>query len=589
MEAATQFEHYQAEMYADRVKLMYRLAPASFLGTLISASILWVVMLEAVQLTSLNLWYALLMLASVGRYGLVKVYFGAPRKSGEGSLWAHRFVVLTALIGIIWGAGGVVLFHAGSLKHQMFLAFAIGIISAAEAISLSSFRIAYLMFLLPAALPFAFEMLLQGGAINVSTGLLALLLVGTMLGMSQRIYATINDTLKLRYENMGLVINLSVAKEKTEEINRQLTREVEERRHAEVVVRKSEQHLRLHIQQTPLAVIESDLEFKITEWNPSAEKMFGYARADALGREAADLVYTEGERVEAKKSLRQVLAGRNTANAVAANLTRGGGSIGCEWYHTPLVDPEGKIIGVVSLAQDITERQRVELMKQEFISTVSHELRTPLTSIRGSLGLVMGGVAGELPSQAQSLLDIANKNSERLLLLINDILDMEKIESGKMVFNLQPQELMPLVQQSLAANQAYAGQFGVRYELKSQAPRAKIRVDSDRLMQVFANLLSNAAKFSPRGDSVDVSVTRNGAAVRVAVADHGAGIPEEFRPRIFQKFSQADSSDTRQKGGTGLGLSITKAITEQMGGAIGFDSKLDAGTTFFVDFPELRE
>ncbi|MDP1678871.1 MAG: PAS domain S-box protein, partial [Candidatus Nitrotoga sp.] len=243
----------------------------------------------------------------------------------------------------------------------------------------------------------------------------------------------------------------------------------------------------------------------------------------------------------------------------------------------------------VAIIQDITERLKIERMKSEFISTVSHELRTPLTSIRGSLGLVAGGVAGELPPQAKVLVDIAHKNSERLILLVNDILDMEKIEAGKMELQFKSIELMPLLHQALEANCAYGELFNVSYELENDLPGIMVNVDANRLMQVLANLLSNAAKFSPAGDKVTVAVIVSGKRVRVAVKDHGSGISEQFRSQIFQKFAQGDSSDTRKKGGTGLGLSITRAIIEKMGGNIGFNSEPNVLTTFFIEFPIWEE
>lgn len=211
----------------------------------------------------------------------------------------------------------------------------------------------------------------------------------------------------------------------------------------------------------------------------------------------------------------------------------------------------------VAIVQDITEHKKIERMKNELISTVSHELRTPLTSIRGSLGLIVGGVAGELPPQVKALVDIAHKNSERLILLVNDILDMEKIEAGKMEFQFTSIELMPLLYQALEANCAYGKQFNVSYELENDLPDIMVNVDANRLMQALANLLSNAAKFSFAGDKVTVAVMVSDKRVRVTVKDHGGGISEQFHSQIFQKFAQGDSTDTRKKGGTDLGLSIT--------------------------------
>lgn len=254
------------------------------------------------------------------------------------------------------------------------------------------------------------------------------------------------------------------------------------------------------------------------------------------------------------------------------------------------IDYEARIVvngsdQVLVIVRDISERKKVERLKNEFVSTVSHELRTPLTSIRGSLGLILGGVAGELSSEAKALMDIAYKNTERLILLINDILDIEKIESGKMSFALKPVELMPLVEQAIAANQAYAEQFQVTLALTSTLSDVEVNVDSQRLIQVLTNLMSNAAKFSPPGKTVEVSVTPYDSMIRISVKDQGPGIPQAFRDRIFQKFAQADSSDARQKGGTGLGLSIAKAIIERLNGQIGFDTESNVGTTFYCDLP----
>ncbi|QRN94896.1 PAS domain S-box protein [Archangium violaceum] len=258
-----------------------------------------------------------------------------------------------------------------------------------------------------------------------------------------------------------------------------------------------------------------------------------------------------------------------------------------------VVNPEEGIL--YGVARDITERKRLEAerhqmerLKNEFVSTVSHELRTPLTSIRGSLGLLEGGVLGELPSQAQDMVRIARTNTERLIRLINDILDLEKMESGKLDFHLEPLELRVLLAQAAEAHHGYAEECGARVELAVEAPDAWAMVDGDRFLQVLANLLSNALKFSPRGERVTLRLARVGTRLRVSVEDRGPGIPESFRARIFQKFAQADGSDSRRKGGTGLGLSITRALVERMGGTLDFVTREGAGTTFRVELPEWR-
>jgi PAS domain S-box-containing protein len=251
-------------------------------------------------------------------------------------------------------------------------------------------------------------------------------------------------------------------------------------------------------------------------------------------------------------------------------------------------DDEGAPVRMLGIVHDITERTLLDKAKNEFISTVSHELRTPLTSIKGSLGLIKSGTIGELPEKMQSMLHIAYNNSDRLVLLINDILDMEKIKAGKMDFHMQPTDIVSLVEEAMDANKGYGDEHGVTFTCQDCDQNMLVQGDKDRLMQALSNIMSNAAKFSISGEQVELSIKRQDKTIRIAVKDTGQGIPEEFRDAIFDKFSQADSSDTRQKGGTGLGLSITKAIVERHEGVIYFDTETGKGTTFYIDLPELE-
>ena len=246
------------------------------------------------------------------------------------------------------------------------------------------------------------------------------------------------------------------------------------------------------------------------------------------------------------------------------------------------------------------ERQRMQVetdeirklqqhIRNEFVSMVSHELRTPLTSIRGALGLINAGALGELPEKAKAMVRIAHQNSERLVRIINDILDMEKINSGGMAMRIEPVAAAEFLKQAIAMNQAYGVKYQVRFVLESAPADALMSADPDRLMQVMANLLSNAAKFSSPGSVVRIRASELKATVRIEVEDHGTGIPEAFRARVFEKFAQADSSSSRRFEGTGLGLSITRRLLEAMEGTIGFTTITDRGTTFYFDLPKATQ
>ncbi|WP_426145073.1 ATP-binding protein [Polaromonas sp. DSR2-3-2] len=351
--------------------------------------------------------------------------------------------------------------------------------------------------------------------------------------------------------------------------------------------RESESMLRQITDTVPALIAYRDRDQRFRFHNQAYEELFNLSAKQIHGRTLEELAGPQVyERV--KDEFDEVLRGYPVRYEQAFRNRLGDLRI-YDLQYAPRYGegPEqDQVIGFYSLGADITELKRISRMKTEFISTVSHELRTPLTSIRGSLGLVLGGVAGELPDAVKTLVDIANKNCERLIRLINDILDSEKIESGKMRLELKVVNMAQLVQQAMAANQGFADQHGVKLLL--QAPDASLQasVDSDRLVQVVTNLLSNAVKFSPPDGTVTVKVLRVEQGVRVEVVDCGPGIPEDFRDRIFQKFSQADASDSRQKGGTGLGLNISQALVHKMRGQIGFASKAGAGSTFFFELPE---
>jgi PAS domain S-box-containing protein len=362
-----------------------------------------------------------------------------------------------------------------------------------------------------------------------------------------------------------------------------IMRDITDRRRAEERLRQAASVF----ENTTEGIIITEPDGVILSVNPAFTSITGYSTEEALGQTPRLLQSGRQDKAFYRRMWESLLNEGHWQGEIWNR--RKSGEVYPQWLNiTAIRDAQGRVINYVGITWDISELKASERMKDEFISTVSHELRTPLTSIRGSLGLVMGGVAGEIPDRARNMVQIAHDNCQRLVRLINDILDFQKIEAGKMSFSVEPLDLVGLVQAAITENQAYADQMGVRLAIDAPVGYAWVVGDRDRLMQVMANLLSNAVKFSPEGEAVTVSVERRDSAVRVTVADRGPGVPEAFRRNLFRKFAQADASDSRQRGGTGLGLHICKLIVEHLDGDIGYTAQHGTGSSFYFELPELR-
>ncbi len=397
-------------------------------------------------------------------------------------------------------------------------------------------------------------------------------------------------------------------------------RDVTEKLRAEAALRETLEMKRAILQGASYAIISTDENGIIQTFNPAAERLIGVSAAEVVGKRTPEFFHDPAELRARAEQFRQEF-GEAPKNAFEVLTMRGKqhGNHESEWNclrsdgttfpmrvsHSVLAGPDGSVAGHVAIGYDLTEARRAEKLKNEFVSVVSHELRTPLTSIRGALGLLSGGVAGALPASAAQMIGIAQKNADRLVLLINDILDIEKIESGQMRFETGEVALPSLLETALESNRGYAQTLGVEIELEPLPPElcaATLLGDEARLQQVLSNLLSNACKWTPKGSHVRLralvdadpssdSTAESAAESRIAieVQDAGPGVPPEFESRLFERFAQADGSATREKGGTGLGLAVSQAIVEKHGGTIGYrapDAAVGrAGATFRFELP----
>ena len=390
----------------------------------------------------------------------------------------------------------------------------------------------------------------------------------------------------------SLIGNLQQKEADLKDLNATLENRVDQRtvelKQALESVRDNENRIKTIIETAQGAFIGVNFEGRITDWNTQAEKMLGWRREDILGQ-PLDTLLPERFKANISKAI-QIFSSTGAANFINTQLerlvlTNDGRELPVEVRIGLVNTPKLKFFS--AFLHDISERKQVERMKNEFISTASHELRTPLTAIYGALSLVNSGLVGELSPDAKELIGVSYRSAERLVRLVNDILDVEKIESRSMTYERVVQPVLPLLEQSIRATQAYADQYQVRFELVCESGQdAQASVDADRVIQVMVNLLSNAAKFSPAGGAeVTVRLQRRPGFVRVSVTDSGCGIPESFHSRIFHRFAQADASDQRQKGGTGLGLNICKSIIEAHEGQIDFVSEAGKGSEFYFDLP----
>ncbi|TYT74410.1 ATP-binding protein [Desulfobotulus mexicanus] len=375
----------------------------------------------------------------------------------------------------------------------------------------------------------------------------------------------------------------SVSVNEIEKICRAFNRLHEMREDQEKVLREERDFLKSQFLQSSDGIVLLDRDnLTIMEANPRLSEILGFGLQDLEGQSLLALLETDGE--DLKKAFSGITENPDRRAREYTLLHAEGHSI-----HTMVsatLVHKGPDTCIMANVRDITELKQNIRIKNEFVSTVSHELRTPLTAISGALGLIMGGAMGEMPEKSMPMLEIASNNCRRLSMLINDLLDMEKLSTDKMRFDFQIQDITSLVKRAVQENQVYAEKYKVSYVLEKPLPSVRVNVDAQRFIQVLANLLSNAAKFSPEGGMVCVRMHfPDDKRVRIGVQDQGPGISDDFRLRIFEKFTQSEATDNRSKDGTGLGLAITKALVEKMGGCIDFVSEEGRGSFFYLDLP----
>ena len=537
---------------AEQTKLLFNAMPLSIMATVINACILVFVQWNIVAHERLLIWLITLLLVTTFRGVLAYEYKENYEKAYANEKWTSWFIVGVILTSIIWGSAAVWLFPANDVGRQVFMVIVLAGMCAGASTSLSFLRITIGVFLVVLLTPLAIQFLMLGDKLSVSVGVMTILFFVIVLASSMRIYKNTEQNISLRID--------AYFREKA--------------------LKESEEKYHLIFDSAPLGLVHYDNTGVITEFNERFINIIGEDKHNLANFSLLNDTHDPNLR----QAILNTLRGKFGQYEGKSNALGGDKDKDIRLYCRGIQSEDGEILGGVSIMEDITEDKRVERLKSEFVSTVSHELRTPLTAIRGAVGLLNEGVVGELPNEARKLTEISEVNTNRLLMLIDDILDISKIEMGELSYDFHLMDVRRFLEEVVRVIETYARQHDVKLVLKRYCNDVFINADHDRMMQVMYNLLSNAIKFSPQNGKVTISMECIDEGVKISIADSGPGIPKEFQGVLFDRFTQYDSSDSRRTGGTGLGLNITKALIEKHHGKIDFETGKD-GTTFYIILP----
>ncbi|MGD8712578.1 MAG: ATP-binding protein [Thiohalophilus sp.] len=543
----------QEPILDEPTRSLYELIPLSILLTLINAAILAYIEMRAVSLATAVTWFSVMVLILAWR-GWMGWRFQHPgRKQYSLATWKMYFRVGVVLTGLTWSASSIVMFPHNHFVYQVFLAFIVAGMSAGAIIALAYDRFSCYAYISLLLVPLILQFFMQRTELGTAMGIMSSLFFVMLIVSSNRIYQNIMQNIQLRMEAVK----------------------------RESALAESEEKHRLMFDYAPIGILQFSSNGIMSSCNPLFARILGVEKQRLLGLNLHDILAKSELNVAFEKSL---VGGVGYYEGVSGDVI-GHGKTPIMIVFGGMRSPDKELNGGVAILEDISQRKHMEQMKDDFIATVSHELRTPLTSIHGALEIIVNSRGQDISQESRHLLDIANRNSQRLIHIVNDILDMSSIEAGKMQFKLEVIDLDEFIKQAIEANQVYAKQFGVALRYEPCELSICANADHFRLMQVMSNLISNAVKFSPRDNYVDIRLFMREQQACIDIVDHGRGIATEFQDKIFQKFSQYDSSDSRKFGGTGLGLSIAKAIVEMHAGSIEFSSRQAVGTTFTVCLP----
>jgi PAS domain S-box-containing protein len=574
-------------LYADKVAMVYRLAPLSVISTPFIGLFAWWTAWSVSAAPSVNIWFISLLVICFCRAMLIRAYRKAPPSPEEAPRWGRRFIISIFALGALWGLAGGILFSTGDPLARLVLAFLLPGIAAAGIGTLGPLKSSYYAFLLPLVTPLAIHLVLSGDVAFTGLGVSSAAFAFVLMAATARYSRTIAESLQLRFEKFALLDSLSRSTERLEWANTCLQREVSERANAESIAKEQSRRLEWYIEQTPLAIIETDLQYRVVAWNPAAESMFGYKHAEMIGKDVMEALTPRDVRNDAYNFIADLMSGKQAGSGPLQLLTRGGRMIVGELHVSVIHDNVGNAIGFAAAVQDITERRQIDRMKNEFITTVSHELHGPLQAMRTATESLMNGAGGRFESQAVNLLRSIQSHCERLTGLTESILDVERMDSGPGGLALQPLSLANLARRAVGECDALAELREVCMSLIEPAVDAIVEGDEDRLLRALTSLIHNAIKSSPEGGRIQVSLSVTESQAHLSIADRRAATPSDFQMRVMKKFSSAENHVFQNGSDISLGLYVSKRLVEKHGGKFSFESFHNVGNTFHIELPLL--
>ena len=482
------------EVARERCDFLYRRVAPGMAATAVLSVLLSAFLWRTRPLELIVFWQVLILALAAAMWALSIAYRRSPAAREQPAAWIRHAGMGAAALGAGWGFAVAVFFH-GAQEEQVFISLLVALVTVGGLPLFSTVWWVYALYAAGVMLPFNVVLFAYGTEVFRLLGAaMPLLFIASVLTSYElaRVFASAFG-LRGAYRRLS-----SENAEVQAQLGEQLDSLLEAHREVQAYGRK----LSLFSERAPIAVFEVDPRATILDMNPAAENLFGYASPEMVGRNVLTMLLAGDDRERTQKWWEDFVASGKPATIMAENcMRRDGLALACEWTMTPLVTEEGQVGSIVMQGRDITQQRAAERVRSEFTSTLSHELRTPLTSILGSLSLLRSGVLGDVPKEQEEIVEIAERNGRRLLDLINEVLDIEKIESGRLTLEPEPLELGELLRESLRLNQGFADRFQVRLALEGEVPSAVVRADRKRLMQVMTNLLSNAAKFSPPSGS----------------------------------------------------------------------------------------